>query len=60
TQNYDPNVLTQAIPDLEYQQENTTTENDVDQLLNTGEQIQNRATPVLFQRRALGDYQNMR
>ncbi|CAF1597291.1 unnamed protein product [Rotaria magnacalcarata] len=60
TQNYDPNVLTQAIPDLEYQQENTTTENDVDQLLNTGEQIQSRATPVLFQRRALGDYQNMR
>lgn len=63
TTNYDPNGLAEAIPDLAYLQENINTEsnqNDADELLNTMEKTQNRARPILFQRRALGDYQNMR
>ncbi|CAF2871987.1 unnamed protein product [Rotaria sp. Silwood2] len=63
TQNYDPNSLVQAIPELENQQGYKTTvndENDVSDMLNVAERTQQRAKPILFQRRAIGDYQNMR
>ncbi|CAF4607907.1 unnamed protein product [Rotaria sp. Silwood1] len=63
TQNYEPNSLVQAIPELENQQGYITTVNneyDVNDILNTVEQNQQRAKPILFQRRAIGDYQNMR
>ncbi|CAF3473375.1 unnamed protein product [Rotaria sp. Silwood1] len=63
TQNYEPNSLVQAIPELENKQGYITTVNneyDVNDILNTVEQNQQRAKPILFQRRAIGDYQNMR
>ncbi|CAF0904391.1 unnamed protein product [Rotaria sordida] len=63
TQNYEPNSLVQAIPELENDQGYKTTVNneyDVNDVLNTGEQTQQRAKPILFQCRAIGDYQNMR
>ncbi|CAF1187624.1 unnamed protein product [Adineta ricciae] len=63
TDSYDPTVLAQAIPELENEQNvvsSSVDETDLGNLLNQGEQNQNRTKPKLFQYRALGDYQNMR
>jgi hypothetical protein len=67
TDNYDPNALIQAIPELENSQNNQedsenllTDENNLNDLLNHGEQIQEKSKPNLFQYKAIGDYQAMR
>jgi hypothetical protein len=63
TDSYDPTVLAQAMPELQEEQNVTSSsvnESDLGDLLNRGEQNQNRTKPKLFQYRALGDYQNMR
>ncbi len=63
TENYDPRLLPQAMPELENQQgiiSTSTNENNLDDLLNRTEQNQNRTKPKLFQYRAIGDYGNMR
>jgi len=53
TENYEPNLLVQAIPELENQQENSKKDN------NAGD-LGDKTEPKLFQYRAIGDYQNMR
>ncbi|CAF3642039.1 unnamed protein product [Rotaria sp. Silwood1] len=67
TTNYDPNALTQAIPDIE-KSENNQEENDhllkdenhLGDLLNSGEQTQNVSKPKLFQYKTFHDYQTIR
>jgi hypothetical protein len=53
TENYEPNSLVQAIPELENQQENYKTDDNLGDL-------SDKIEPKLFQYRAIGDYQNMR
>jgi len=67
TENYDPNALTQSIPELE-NCENNQEDNDnllkdesnLADLLAYNEQIQNKSKPKLFQYKAIGDHQTMR
>ncbi|CAF3625374.1 unnamed protein product [Adineta steineri] len=63
TDNYNPNLLAQSIPELENYQEivgPSVNDNNLGDLLNRGEQNQNRTKPKLFQYKAIGDYENMR
>ena len=63
TENYKPETLVQAMPELENYKENKTIsgdENNLVDVLYATEQTQNRVKPALFQYRAIGDYQNMR
>jgi len=53
TENYEPNLLVQAIPELGNQQENYKTDDNLGDL-------SDKTEPKLFQYRAIGDYQNMR
>jgi hypothetical protein len=53
TENYEPSVLAQAIPELENQQGYYKADNNLGDLLD-------KTQPKLFQHRAIGDYQKMR
>ncbi|CAF4277377.1 unnamed protein product [Rotaria magnacalcarata] len=67
TVTYDPNALVQSIPDIE-KSENNEQENDhllkddnhLGDLLDYGEQTQDKSKPNLFQYKTFQDYQNMR
>ncbi|CAM4914355.1 unnamed protein product [Rotaria socialis] len=67
TVTYDPNALVQAIPDIE-KSENNEQENDhllkddnhLGDLLDYGEQTQDKSKPNLFQYKTFQDYQQMR
>ena len=64
---YDPNALTQSIPDIE-NSENNQQDNDkllkdeshLSDILDYGEQTQNKSKPKLFQYKTFTDYHAMR
>jgi len=67
TENYDPNALTQSMPEIENsennQEENDNLlkdENNLADLLAYNEKTQNQSKPKLFQYKAIGDHQAMR
>ncbi len=68
TENYDPNALTQSIPELENSENNQEDDNDnllkdesnLSDLLAYNEQIQNISKPKLFQYKTFSDHQAMR
>lgn len=67
TETYDPNTLTQAIPEIEKSDNNKQEddhllkdENNLKDLLAHGEKTQDKSKPKLFQYKTFQDYQNMR
>jgi hypothetical protein len=67
TENYDPNALTQSMPDLneagnkpEDNDNSLNDESNLAELLANGEQAQNKSKSKLFQYKTFGDHQAMR
>jgi hypothetical protein len=67
TENYEPNALTQSMPELGYTDNNPEDnenllkdENNLAELLANGEQTQNKSKPKSFRYKTFADYQAMR